>query len=49
MKPMMITMMTKPMMRNIMTITANSVSLSGYQERLSQNQERYHAVSESVC
>lgn len=46
MKPMIMTTMMKPMMRKIMTIT--TVSLPNSQERLSQNQELHHAVSESV-
>ncbi len=47
MKPMIMTTMMKPMMRKIMTITAESLPSS--QERLSHNQELHHAVSESVC
>lgn len=49
MKPMMITnMKTQTMMQTIMTMTAQSVSQPYFQERLLQNQELHHAVSESV-
>ncbi|WP_417595393.1 hypothetical protein [Oceanospirillum sp.] len=40
------TMTTKPMMRNIMTTTADNLSRP---EPLLQNQEHHHAASESVC
>ena len=47
MKSTIMTQMMKPMMCKIMTITP--VSLPDSQERLSQNQELHHAVSEYLC
>ncbi|SEF72328.1 hypothetical protein [Oceanospirillum linum] len=40
------TMTTKPMMRNIMTTTADNLSRP---EPLLQNQEHHHAVSDHHC